>query len=81
MFARSDRAEEDIAGNARSPSKEAPSERVKKVQINNHRNMFASGFVTLAVGLSLSLKWDSEHAGFQWPILPRKKIVRSDLLC
>ena len=42
MFSRSDRAEEDIAGNARSPSKEAPSERVKKVQINNHRYMFVA---------------------------------------
>ena len=39
MFAKSSRAEEDSAGNARSPSREAPSETVKKVQINNHRNM------------------------------------------
>ncbi len=44
MFAKSDRDEEDNAGNARSPSKEAPSERVKKVQINNHRNMLAREF-------------------------------------
>jgi hypothetical protein len=39
MFANSSRAEEETAGNTRSPSREAPRETVKKVQINNHRNM------------------------------------------
>ena len=41
MFAKSSRADEDNVGNSRSPRKEAPSERVKKVQINKYRIMLA----------------------------------------
>ena len=44
MDTRSDRADEDNEGNSRSPSMEAPSERVNKDQKNSHRNILARGF-------------------------------------